>query len=95
MSSESKALPLWDGARPCVRCGYCCKVRSCGFAEWDAAKNQCSALVVKPDGTYDCGKFDEIVGGEDKSWHLAPAFGVGCCSSMNSDRQAIIRRMKK
>jgi hypothetical protein len=95
MGLQSKALPLWDGARPCYRCGHCCKVRSCGFGLWDEVKHQCASLVANPDGTYDCGKFDEIVDGADKTWHFAPAFGVGCCSSMNSDRMEILRRMKK
>lgn len=94
-SKKSKLLPLWEGARPCVRCGHCCKIRSCGFGAWDPVDQQCSSLVQKKDGTYECGIFDQIVNGKDKTWYCAPAFGAGCCSSMNPERQEILARMRR
>ena len=59
---------------------------------WDEVKHQCAELVAIGDGRYGCQKYDEILAGEDKSWHIAPAFGAGCCSSMNSDRTAILKK---
>ena len=92
MKKIDQTLHLWEGSRPCIHCGYCCKVRSCGYGKWDEEKHQCTSLVSKPDGTYDCGKFKEIVNGPDKSWHLAPAFGAGCCSPWNEDRIKLERQ---
>lgn len=88
-------MPLWEGAVPCVHCGHCCKVRACGFGKWDREKERCAFLVKKDDGTYDCGKFEEIINGKDRSWRVAPAFGAGCCSTWNSDRQALLRRQAR
>lgn len=36
-----------------------------------------------------CSIAHEIMG--QPGWEIAPAFGAGCCSSLNSDRLAIIR----
>jgi hypothetical protein len=91
MSNESKLLPLWPGASHCVRCGHCCRVASCGFGIWNPVTKQCIYLVQNADHTFDCGKFDEIVNGADLTWKVSPAFGAGCCASMNSHRQKIIR----
>ena len=88
----SEELSLWPGASPCVQCGYCCRVRSCGFGAWDETNHRCSELVDLGDGTYGCRKYDEILASKDLSWHISPAFGAGCCSSFNSDRQAILRK---
>ena len=91
----SGVLELWPGASPCVQCGHCCRTTCCGYGTWDPVANRCTDLVDKPDGTYDCGKFLEIINGTDESWRIAPAFGAGCCSSMNSARQAIMKNCKK
>ena len=48
-------------ARPCVGCGFCCKQTHCGFGEWDAEKHQCTELVDNEDGTYNCGRYEEIL----------------------------------
>ena len=85
-----KALPLEVGARECVRCGYCCKVRSCGFGEWDPQANCCKELIRVEDGAYGCRKYEEIISGS-KDWWCSPAFGAGCCSVFNGDRLAIVR----
>lgn len=90
-----KTLELYEGSVPCVQCGYCCKVRSCGYGKWDEEKHQCSELVAVGDGTYNCGVFDKIVKGKDTSWHLAPAFGAGCCASINTYRADILRKAKR
>ncbi len=84
-------LAVIDGvsAKMCVRSGFCCKQAPCGFGEWNAAKTQCMHLGTGVDGRYQCGIAEEIV--KDSSWVVSPAFGAGCCSPMNSDRQRIIR----
>lgn len=92
----------------CVRSGYCCTVRPCPFgrpaerqrpADVAAGHVRCAELVAEGwigdplDGmpTFTCGIYDKIVGQPGAEW--APAFGTGCCSSMNSDRQKIVRLM--
>jgi hypothetical protein len=89
----SESLPLVEGARPCVQCGFCCKQTTCGAAEYDHTLSQCEALIENDDGTYSCGKYDEILEMPKFMWEMMPAFGAGCCSAMNSDRQRIIRNM--
>jgi hypothetical protein len=88
---KGKSLPLYKGAVACCRCGYCCKVRSCGFGEWDEKAHRCKELLGSMRGEYACGKYDEIVGSAGGLWKLAPAFGAGCCSTFNSDRAAVLR----
>lgn len=89
----TKTLPLYEGARMCVRSGFCCKQAPCPFGTWSEEKHQCIHLQFN--GKYECGIFDEIVNRSQKEWEIAPAFGAGCCSPLNSDRQAIIRRMRE
>ena len=90
----SKPLPLYPGSVLCVQCGFCCRVRSCGYGEWDNVKKVCKELKSRGDGTYECGVYDKIINGKDKTWEIAPAFGAGCCSSINADRQAVLRRIR-
>lgn len=92
---EGEPLPLWPGAKPCLQCGHCCKVRSCGFGDWDEAKHQCVELVDNGDGTFRCAIYDKIIKGDDKSWKMAPAFGAGCCSGWNSDRLELEKRRRE
>ena len=80
-------------AKMCVRSGFCCKQAPCGFGEWDAAKKQCKHLGQDDDGRYQCNIADQIV--KDPTWVFSPAFGAGCCSPLNSDRQRIIRDRKR
>ena len=91
-TEKLKGLPLYPGSRPCVQCGYCCKVRSCGCAEYDINKGQCSALVDNGDGTYGCGIFKEITDKPISQWEMCPAFGAGCCCVFNSDRKKLIEK---
>ncbi len=82
-------LPLYEGARECVRSGYCCKQAPCPFGTWNEEKHQCTHLVKGEDGRYECGIIEEIV--TKPGWQFSPAFGAGCCSPMNTDRQKILR----
>ena len=84
-------LSLHPGSVPCVQCGYCCKLTSCGAAPYDPKRKMCSALVDNGDGTYSCGKYDEILALPEHIWKMSPAFGAGCCSPMNGDRQRIVK----
>jgi len=92
--SQPKLLSLYPGAKPCVRCGFCCKVRSCGFGEWDYEKKQCKELIDNGDETYNCGAFERITSLPQEVWYTAPAFGAGCCSSLNTDRERVLRKGK-
>jgi hypothetical protein len=71
----------------CIRSGWCCKRAACGFGEWDEDKKQCKFLEGEEAGKYSCGKYDEIVAGmPENGAGLSPAFGGGCCATLNNDR---------
>ena len=54
--------------------------------------HQCSHLVEKKDGSYDCGKYDEIIAMPEEEWYANPAFGAGCCMSLfNENRERLLR----
>lgn len=72
---------------PCLRSGFCCKQGVCPFGRWDAAKKQCAFLEGDRPGSYQCGKYAEIIAHPESEF--SPAFGAGCCSSMNADRLKI------
>lgn len=82
-------LAVEYGAQPCVRSGFCCKQAACGFGEYDQAGGQCKHLGRDDAGQYTCLIAEQIV--QDPTWVISPAFGAGCCSTMNTDRQEILR----
>ncbi len=83
----SKILPLYPGAEPCVKSGYCCKVAACPFGKWDENKKQCAYLTEDNE----CGQFDYITSLPRWEWENSPAFGAGCSSTMgNVERKRII-----
>jgi hypothetical protein len=92
--SMSKALPLYERARPCLHCGFCCLLTPCGFGRTIPNTGGCEHLVKHGDGTYTCGEYDRIVNGSDESWKIAPAFGAGCCSPMNQMRRDLEKKQK-
>ena len=66
----------------CVKCGYCCTKRACGYGQWDPSHNKC--IFLFDDRT--CGKYDEILKIEKDS--MFPMFGCGCSSTlMNTVRE--------
>jgi hypothetical protein len=85
-----KELPLWPGAKPCLRSGFCCKQGVCSFGEWNTEQNQCMYLGGEQPGEHYCKIFDLIV--TSPGWEFSPAFGAGCCSSLNTDRLALLTR---
>lgn len=90
-----KPLPLYPGAKPCVRSGFCCTKAPCPFGTWDAAAHQCTELVWNADGTSGCRKYEEIVALPEAVWWAAPAFGAGCCMPLfNERREKILKEMK-
>lgn len=89
MEMAMKSLPLYPGARQCVRSGFCCKQGPCPFGTYDEVAKQCIHLKKDKDGRYECGIYEQIVG--SPGWEFAPAFGAGCCSPFNEDRQRIIK----
>ena len=89
----NESLPLHPGARTCINSGYCCRVAPCPFGTWDAQRHQCTHLTEDNK----CGVYDEILARPQEEWQLAPAFGAGCCSPLNPDRQRMLAEahMKK
>lgn len=92
---KGEPLELWEGTQECLRCGHCCRIRSCGFGEWDSENHKCVELRELQDGTFACAKYQEIIDGNDITWRMAPAFGAGCCSSFNPDRIALLQKQRK
>ena len=76
-----------ERAFKCMRSGWCCKKAPCGFGMWTEDESQCTYLEGEKAGEYSCGKYDEIVAGAPKNAaHISPAFGGGCCATLNDDR---------
>ncbi|MGR5555777.1 hypothetical protein ACQKQC_05685 [Vibrio fortis] len=75
--------------RSCLNSGWCCRKSPCGFGEWSQELSRCIYLVPSVDAPdrFLCGKYEEI--SAIPSAKFNPAFGYGCCSPMNSDREAI------
>jgi len=77
--------------RPCLRSGYCCKQRPCPYGEVTSPSNpSCRHLQRDESGRYECGIYDQIV--RQPGSEISPAFGAGCCSPMNSDRQDLVEK---
>jgi hypothetical protein len=74
----------------CVRSGYCCKKAPCPFGTWDSERAQCAYLGGNKPGAYTCLRYAEIT--RAPGAELSPAFGAGCSSSLNTDRQLAIER---
>lgn len=79
----------------CIHCGFCCRRCSCPFGEWDNEKKQCSYLKKLPTelDQYICEKYEVI--NSDPSSVISPAFGTGCCSNLNEDRRAILKKINQ
>jgi hypothetical protein len=92
---SGKPLPLTPGAQSCIGCGFCCKVCACPFGVWDEKRRQCAYLKKADKGRFDCTIYEKIINRPVSSWFVAPAFGAGCCSSLNPDRQRLLKRMAK
>ena len=74
--------------RECVRCGYCCRRCACAFGTWDEVAGACAHLEGERAGEYYCGIYDEIL--KQPGNDMNPAFGAGCCSSLNPTRRALL-----
>lgn len=90
----SNLLPLYPGAQPCLRSGWCCEQGPCPFGAWDAEHKKCSSLSYDAAGRANCDKFDEITSSSTNGWEFAPAFGAGCCASFNTKRLAILTKLR-
>ena len=76
----------------CLRSGYCCKQAPCPFGKpVSLTDRSCAYLGGKSVGKYFCTVYEQILEGmPDNKADVSPAFGSGCCSPMNSERQGII-----
>lgn len=87
----SDVLPLYPGAKPCQRSGYCCEQGPCPFGTWDPVAHRCTELFYEGTVAH-CRQFAAITALPQRVWWLAPAFGVGCCSPMNPKRKIAAAR---
>ena len=84
----SEPLPLYPGSKPCIHSGWCCRSGPCPYGTWDAARHQCVHLTKENA----CAIYHEILARPQEEWWFAPAFGAGCCASLNPDRAAMLAR---
>ncbi len=76
--------------RPCVRCGYCCKVRPCAFGRTRGTDTTKCKFLEHEGELYRCGIYAQII--TDPRAAIDPAFGSGCSSTLfNSDRERVLR----
>ena len=80
--------------RPCVNCGWCCMKVPCSFGE--RGENGWCKFLKKKEGdkldTYICAEFDNIR--QHPGSRIEPAFGAGCCASLNTQRRNIIQERR-
>ena len=69
--------------KPCIRRGYCCKQAPCPYGEGVP----CIQLGGDKPGEHFCKIHDYIV--QQPGAEFSPAFGAGCCSTLNSDRRSL------
>lgn len=76
-------MPLFPGAKPCLRSGFCCKQATCTAGLiYGAAPKGCKFLRGNKPGFYSCGLV------EDKLINPQELYiGEGCCSPINTDRK--------
>ena len=70
----------------CIGCGYCCSKVPCAYGR-ENEEGGCAEQVFR-DGRYWCGIAEEIQKDPSSKW--SPAFGAGCCSSLNSVRRKML-----
>jgi hypothetical protein len=80
-------LPLYEGAKPCQRTGFCCEKGVCGFGTWDPEQGRCAELRYDRTGLAACARYEEILALPQAVWWASPAFGAGCCMPLNSRRK--------
>ena len=71
-----------------VHSGWCCRQGPCAFGEWDKKHQQCIHLT-KDDH---CAIYHEIIARPVEEWYWNPAFGAGCCATLNPRRSAMLKR---
>tara|TARA_B100000029_G_scaffold108309_2_gene99611 strand:+ start:194 stop:439 length:246 start_codon:yes stop_codon:yes gene_type:complete len=77
----------------CIRSGYCCQRAPCGWGVAEENGTACIYLVGNKPGEYECGKYDEIMAASPTlGADISPAFGAGCCSSLNPVRIKLLER---
>jgi hypothetical protein len=91
-----KPLPLYPGAKPCLRSGFCCEKAACPFGTFDFLQQRCRELEYDAAGQASCRRYDEIIAMPESNWAISPAFGAGCCMPLfNSKRDARALRLKE
>lgn len=80
---------LYSKYPECVRCGFCCDTALCPYGKPRSEGPGCRFLEGDTPGFYSCGIHDKIVKIPGAKW--CPAFGEGCCSSFNTEREVAIR----
>jgi len=78
---------------PCVRSGYCCRRVPCPFGHPREGSGWCVYLGGDRPGFHWCMIHAWIK--TQPGARVSPAFGAGCCSSLNGERRDVIRRLRR
>ena len=84
--------------QPCVGSGFCCKRSPCPYGEPAPDTGWCIHLTPWEGDTlesprYRCGRYEYI---KDQPFaNSVPAFGGGCCSTINEDRDRIVLELRR
>lgn len=78
--------------------GFCCKQRPCPYGEAAPDTGWCIHLVPWEGDTlgvprYRCGRYDFIK--TQPGWEYIPAFGFGCSSTLNRDRDSVVLALRR
>jgi len=86
-----KPLRLSVAAKECVQCGWCCSRSPCSFGKWNDKVGKCYHLIPLDNGRFSCAIYQEILDRPTDDWAIDPAFGAGCCSSLNPRRAELLQ----
>lgn len=88
----------------CIGCGYCCKRAPCAYAAekvrtfeaWKDGREGCPFLRLDEKlGRHLCGLILDADEHERRRLLRGLYIGAGCCSSLNTDRRDLLRRLKE
>ena len=80
---------------PCIGSGYCCKKALCwiGLRVNGSISGPCPSLVFDGERHW-CGEVQKAEGSQKEALIEDLSIGAGCCSSLNSDRQEMLVKLR-
>lgn len=93
--TDAKDTPKYQS---CVGSGFCCKQRPCPYGEAAPDTGWCIHLAPWEGDDlgvprYRCGRYEYIK--TQRGWEYIPAFGAGCSSAINTDRDLVVLALRR